>query len=275
MLSRLGLELKAEGEGRWTVSVPSWRFDIAIEEDLVEELGRIYGYNNLPESTPEALLKMKQIDESQVQEADIRRALAARGYQEAVCFSFIDPQWHQLFDPACEPVALANPIASDLSVMRTTLLPGLVKTAAHNLNRQQSRVRLFETGLTFIKDGDELKQESMLAALITGTRHPEGWQGKAEPVDFFDLKGDLEAVLETGACGQKNLPLEKVNTQQCHPGQCAEIIRNTTVVGYMGALHPSLAKKLGVPAGVFVLEMTLDSVMSGKVTEFTTLVQVP
>ncbi|WP_299726330.1 phenylalanine--tRNA ligase subunit beta [uncultured Endozoicomonas sp.] len=274
LLSRLGLDLTSTGEGRWNVSVPSWRFDIAIEEDLIEELGRIYGYNNLPESTPEALLKMKQVDEALVQESDVRRALAARGYQEAVCFSFIAPELHQLFDPVREPVALANPIASDLSVMRTTLLPGLVKTAGYNLNRQQSRVRLFETGLTFIKDGEELKQESMLAALMTGSRHPESWQGKAESVDFFDLKGDLEAVLELGQAGNE-FTFRKGEHAAMHPGQCAEIVRDGTVVGHIGALHPSLAKKLDVPASTYVVEMRLDAVIAGKVTHFTSLSKFP
>ena len=195
LLTRLGLGLSKQADGRWQVSVPSWRFDIAIEEDLVEELGRIYGYNNLPQSTPAALLKMKQVDEAQVSESSIRRVLTSRGYQEAICFSFYAPELHKQFDPVREPVALANPIASDLSVMRTSLLPGLVKTAQYNLNRQQSRVRLFETGLTFVKEGDELRQEPMLAALVTGSRQPESWLGKPEPVDFFDLKGILRRCL--------------------------------------------------------------------------------
>ncbi|MBO9482939.1 phenylalanine--tRNA ligase subunit beta [Salinisphaera sp. G21_0] len=282
LLSRLGLGLtlveETGGQACWTVSVPSWRFDIAIEEDLVEELGRIYGYNNLPESTPTALLKMKQVDESRVQESDIRRVLTARGYQEAVCFSFIAPELHRLFDPQREPVALSNPIASDLSVMRTTLLPGLVKTAGYNLNRQQSRVRLFETGLTFIrekgKDGDELKQEPMLAALITGSRHPESWQGKAEAVDFFDLKGDFEAVFALGQAGNEFV-FRKGEHAAMHPGQCAEIVRDGEVIGHMGALHPSLAKTMDMPAAVYLVELSLKAVTEGKVTRFAALSKYP
>ncbi len=274
LLSRLGLGLAVDGDGRWKVSVPSWRFDISIEEDVVEELGRIYGYNNLPESTPTALLKMKQVDESQVQESDIRRALTARGYQEAVCFSFIAPELHKLFDPQHEPVALSNPIASDLSVMRTTLLPGLVKTAGYNLNRQQSRVRLFETGLTFVKEGDELKQEPMLAALITGSRHPESWQGKAEAVDFFDLKGDFEVVFELGQAGNEFV-FRKGEHAAMHPGQCAEIVRDGNVIGHMGALHPSLAKTMDMPAAAYLVELSLKAVTEGKVTRFAALSKYP
>ncbi|MGB0359829.1 MAG: phenylalanine--tRNA ligase subunit beta [Endozoicomonas sp.] len=274
LLSRLGFALTLESAGHWIVAVPSWRFDISIEEDLVEELGRIYGYNNLPETTPEVLMKLKQVDEAQVSESSIRRAWAARGYQEVVCFSFIAPEMHKLFDGNREPVALANPIASDLSVMRTTLLPGLVKMASYNLNRQQSRVRLFETGLTFIKNGKELKQEPVLAALITGSRYPESWQGKAESVDFFDLKGDVESVLDLGLAANE-FTFRKGEHGAMHPGQCAEIIRTDVVVGHIGAIHPSLAKKLDVPTATYMVEMRLDAVMDGKVTQFTSLSKFP
>ena len=274
LLTRLGLGLSTQGEGRWLVSVPSWRFDIAIEEDLVEELGRIYGYDNLPQNTPSALLKMQQVDEARVTESDIRRVLTARGYQEAICFSFYDPQLHRQFDPVREPVALSNPIASDLSVMRTSLLPGLVKTAQYNLNRQQSRVRLFETGLTFIKESGQLKQEPMLAALITGSRQPESWLGKAEPVDFFDLKGDLAAVFALGQCADEFV-FVKGEHPAMHPGQCARITRAGEVVGHMGALHPSLARALDVPAALFLVELHLSAVIAGEVTAFTPLSKYP
>lgn len=274
LLTRLGLGMESTGEGQWNVTVPSWRFDISIEEDLVEELGRIYGYNNLPTTIPTALLKLKQVDEARVKESDLRRVFTGRGYNEAVSFSFIAPELHELFDPEHEPVALANPIASDLSVMRTSLLPGLVKTVGYNLNRQQSRVRLFETGLTFVKEGEELAQEPMLAAIITGDRYPEGWQAKAEAVDFFDLKGDFAALLEVGQAADE-FTFRKGTHAAMHPGQCAEIVRNGAVVGHIGAIHPSLAKKMSVPTGVFMVEASLDALMNGKVTDFTALSKFP
>ena len=274
LLTRLGLSMESAGEGQWKVAVPSWRFDISIEEDLVEELGRIYGYNNLPTTIPTALLKLKQVDEDKVKEADLRRVLTGRGYNEAVSFSFIAPELHQLFDPSREPVALANPIASDLSVMRTSLLPGLVKTTGYNLNRQQSRVRLFETGLTFIKENDRLTQEPMLAAIITGDRYPEGWQTKAEVVDFFDLKGDFEALLDVGQAADE-FTFRKGTHVAMHPGQCAEIVRDGIVIGHIGGIHPSLAKKMSVPAGVFMLEVNLNRLMEGKVTKFAPLSKFP
>ncbi|OED40797.1 phenylalanine--tRNA ligase subunit beta [Endozoicomonas sp. (ex Bugula neritina AB1)] len=274
LLTRLGLDMESTGEGIWKVTVPSWRFDIAIEEDLVEELGRIYGYNNLPTTIPTALLKLKQVDEAKVKESDLRRVLTGRGYNEAVSFSFIAPELHELFDPDHEPVALANPIASDLSVMRTSLLPGLVKTTGYNLNRQQSRVRLFETGLTFVKEGEKLTQEPMLAAIITGDRYPEGWQEKAEAVDFFDLKGDFEALLEVGQAAD-DFTFRKGRHAAMHRGQCAEIVRGGVVIGHIGAIHPSLAKTMSVPTGIYMVEVGLNALMDGKVTQFEPLSKFP
>ncbi|MRI32477.1 phenylalanine--tRNA ligase subunit beta [Endozoicomonas sp. OPT23] len=274
LLSRLGLELTVTGEGEWNVAVPGWRFDISIEEDLIEELGRIYGYERLPETIPMALLKLKQVDESKVKEADLRRVLVGRGYQEAVSFSFIDPKLHKQFDHQREAVALANPISADLSVMRTSLLPGLVKTVSYNLNRQQSRVRLFETGQTFIRNGDELKQENQIAAVITGNRFPEGWTGKSEPVDFYDLKGDIEALLELGGAAA-DFHFEKSTHDAMHPGQCAALIRDGEVIGHIGALHPTLAKELSLDGAVLMFEARLSSVIAGQVTEFETLSKFP
>lgn len=282
LLTRLGLGMtKIPGDSGtvWQVTVPSWRFDIAIEEDLVEELGRIYGYDNLPTTTPSALLTMKQMDEARVQESDLRRVLVSRGYQEAISLSFIDPELHTLFDPEHEAVALANPIASDLSVMRTSLLPGLVKTLAYNMNRQQSRVRLFETGQTFIKQGSELDQKSILqaekvAAVITGSRVPEGWENSREKVDFFDLKGDLEALLNTGgAIG--NIQFDQGKHPAMHPGQCAVVSLEGEVIGHIGAIHPSLAKKMAVPADVYLMELCLEAVLNGAVTRFKPLSKFP
>ncbi|WP_263080278.1 phenylalanine--tRNA ligase subunit beta [Endozoicomonas sp. Mp262] len=282
LLTRLGLKMEviAGTESKeWKVSVPSWRFDIAIEEDLVEELGRIYGYNNLPVTTPTALLKMKQVDEAQVQESDLRRILVSRGYQEAVSFSFIDPQLHQLFDPEHKPVALANPIASDLSVMRTSLLPGLVKTVAYNLNRQQSRVRLFETGLTFIQEGETFKQNAIkqdmkLAAVMTGSRQPEGWTGASDKADFYDLKGDVEALFNLGGA-LNGFRFDRGEHPAMHPGQCAAIYKGDKIIGHMGAIHPSLAKKMGVPAELYLVELCLNAVINGLVTCFEPLSKFP
>ncbi|MDD7803993.1 MAG: phenylalanine--tRNA ligase subunit beta [Endozoicomonas sp. (ex Botrylloides leachii)] len=282
LLKRLGLDMTRRENSlgaEWQVRVPSWRFDIAIEEDLIEEIGRLYGYNKLPITMPTALLKMKQIDESIIQLSDLRRVLVSRGYQEAVSFSFIDPELSKCFDPEREAVALANPIASDLSVMRTSLLPGLVKAMAYNLNRQQNRIRLFETGQVFINKGNTFKQcsiwqEQKIAAVITGRRLPESWNSDTGNVDFYDLKGDVETLL---ALGRKHSAFHFVRGDHAamHPGQCAAIYCNDTVVGHIGAIHPLLAKQMSVPVNSYLVELTLDVVINGAVTQFETLSKFP
>lgn len=277
LLTRLGLTMTTVSEATWEVAVPSWRFDISIEEDLIEELGRIYGYDNLPATTALAPLKIQPLDEAKVQEADLRRIMVSRGYQEVILFSFIDPKLHALFDSNREPVKLKNPIASDLSVMRTSLLPGLVKTVAYNLNRQQNRVRLFETGQVFIKEASMqqcIQQEQKLAAVITGYRFPENWEGDREKVDFYDLKGDVEALLEIGGnSGVFNFV--KAEHPTMHPGQCAEIHFQKRLVGHIGALHPSLAKAMDIAEELYLIEISLDAVTNGLVSRYEPLSKYP
>lgn len=267
LLSRLGLTLVATGEGTWTVAVPGWRFDISIEEDLIEELGRIHGYDNLPETTPVARVQMKQIDENLKGIETMRRVLVARGYQEAINFSFIDPALHQAFEPELEPLALSNPISSEMSVMRTSLLPGLVKTVQYNQNRQQQRVRLFESGQTFVARQGELAQELRLAGVITGSREPEGWAGSSAAVDFYDIKGDLEALLALGG-DDHAWSFRAASRASMHPGQCAEVLHGGEVVGVVGALHPSLVRLMDLNGSAYLFEVSLSAVEQGRVTEY-------
>lgn len=274
LLTRLGFGVEMLESGRWAVAVPSWRFDVSIEEDLVEELGRIFGYDNLPKTIPTSMMKLKQIDEAQASEKDVRRVLVSRGYQEALCFAFISPELHELFSPEHAGVILKNPIASDLSVMRTSLLPGLLKTTNYNLNRQQSRVRLFETGLTFNQTEAGLQQTQKFAAVITGSRLPQGWQQKAESVDFFDLKGDIEAVLGLGQMASQ-FTFRKGSHAAMHPGQCAEVVRDGEVIGHIGAIHPLMAKALDVPTALYMVELDMQAVLAGKVTAFEALSKFP
>ena len=274
LLSRLGLTLTATGAGTWTVAVPSWRFDISIEEDLVEELGRIYGYNNLPETTPVARVQLKQIDEGRKGIEVMRRVLVARGYQEAINFSFIDPALHKAFEPELEPVALSNPISSEMSVMRTSLLPGLVKTVQYNQNRQQQRIRLFESGQTFVTKNGELAQELWLAGVITGSREPEGWTGNNAAVDFYDIKGDLEALLALGG-DDRAWSFRTARRAFMHPGQCAEVLRDGEVVGVVGALHPSLVKLMDLNGPAYLFEVNVAAVEQGRVTEYQALSKFP
>ncbi|RZI74351.1 MAG: phenylalanine--tRNA ligase subunit beta, partial [Pseudomonas sp.] len=195
LLTALGLTVAPHASEQWRVEVPSHRFDITLEVDLIEELARLHGYNRLPVRYPQARLAPQPRAEAQSDLPALRRLLVARGYQEAITYSFIDQKWFELFSPGVEPLLLANPISADMSAMRSSLWPGLVKSLQHNLNRQQDRVRLFESGLRFVGQLEGLKQEPMLAGVICGSRLPEGWAQGRDVVDFFDVKADVEAVL--------------------------------------------------------------------------------
>ena len=274
LLCALGLTVTAIGEGQWRVEVPSHRFDISLEVDLIEELARLYGYNRLPVRYPQARLAPQAKAEARSDLPELRRLLVARGYQEAITYSFIDPKQFELFSPDLEPLLLANPISNDMAAMRASLWPGLVKALQHNLNRQQDRVRLFESGLRFVGQLEGLKQESMLAGVVCGTRLPEGWAQGRETVDFFDIKADVEAVL--GFAGALD-SFEFVPGQHpaLHPGQTARIERDGRLVGFVGALHPELNKKLGLDRPVFVFELVLAEVALGKMPKFSELSRFP
>lgn len=274
LLNNLGLATEADGAGQWTVNVPSHRFDISLEVDLIEELARLYGYNNLPVRYPQARLAPQARPETRGELPNLRRLLVARGYQEAITYSFIDPKLFELFSPGVEPLLLANPISSDMAAMRASLWPGLVKAVQHNLNRQQDRVRLFESGLRFVGQLGNLAQEPMIAGVVTGSRLPEGWANGRDTIDFFDVKADVEALLgHSGALDDFTFVAGK--HPALHPGQTAEIQREGKVVGYLGALHPELAKALDLDRQVFVFELVLADVVEGRLPKFSELSKFP
>ncbi|MDR6956785.1 phenylalanyl-tRNA synthetase beta chain [Pseudomonas brassicacearum] len=274
LLSALGLGISADGAGQWRVEVPSHRFDISLEVDLIEELARLYGYNRLPVRYPQARLAPQAKAEARSDLPELRRLLVARGYQEAITYSFIDPRQFELFNPGVEPLLLANPISNDMAAMRSSLWPGLVKSLQHNLNRQQDRVRLFESGLRFVGQLDGLKQEPMLAGVVCGSRLPEGWAQGRDVVDFFDVKADVEAVL--GFAGALDaFTFVPGKHPALHPGQTARIERDGREVGYVGAIHPELSKTLGLDRPVFVFELVLAEVAQGKMPKFQELSRFP
>lgn len=274
MLSALGLGVSDEAQGSWLVQIPSHRFDISLEVDLIEELGRLYGYDRLPVRYPQARLAPEARPEARAELPALRRLLVARGYQEAITYSFIDPKLFELFTPGQAPLLLANPISADMAAMRTSLWPGLVKALQHNLNRQQTRVRLFEGGLRFVGQLDVLKQESMLAGLVCGGRLPEGWSNGREPVDFYDVKADVEALLASagGASAYAFVPGEH---PALHPGQTARIEKGGRLVGFVGGLHPELAKTLDIDQPVFLFELLLEELAEGRMPAFQELSRFP
>ncbi|TWI45756.1 phenylalanyl-tRNA synthetase beta subunit [Pseudomonas duriflava] len=271
LLKGLGLFVKATADNQWQVSVPSHRFDISIEVDLIEELARLYGYNQLPVRFPQARLAPKGYVEACAELSQFRRHLVARGYQEVITYSFIDESTFKLFSPTLKPVLLANPISQDMAAMRASLWPGLVKVLQYNLNRQQSRVRLFESGLRFIGSLDALVQERMLAGLISGPRFPESWSSSRETVDFFDIKGDVEALLSDG----ETFKFIAAEHPALHPGQTARIERDGNVIGYVGALHPELLKALDLDQPVYVFELLLSEAEQRKLPRFQELSRYP
>lgn len=277
ILTRLGLTLDSTTDKGWIFAVPSYRFDISLEVDLLEELARVYGYNNLPVTSQTTHLKLSGETESTLKVSTIRQQLVGRDYQEAVVYSFVDPKLQALFQPEIEPVALKNPISADLAVMRTSLMPGLVNALQHNLNRQQNRVRLFETGQRFVPQGeglDKLKQEPVLAGLIYGDKLPESWAAGSEKVDFFDIKGDLESILSlTGAVSEFSFVAGQHSA--LHPGQTAELQRNGNAIGVVGALHPQIQQQLGIAQPVYLFEVVLSAITQAAVPSFEELSKFP
>lgn len=270
ILSRLGLSLVKRSSNSATWLAPSWRFDLTIEQDLVEEVARIYGYNNLPTSTPTMALDLQPNPESQQQPGVFRSQLISRGYQEVITYSFVDPEVQALVDPGVTPVSLANPISADMAVMRTNLWSGLLSTAAYNLNRQQSRVRIFEMGQCFVPsdEGDlGLSQNMMLAGLICGSRAPVGWTSTKDKVDFYDIKGDLEAVFaQTGLAAEFSFTADE--HPALHPGQAASICRNGQKIGWIGQLHPKIQKRLGISTEAYLFQVDFSKIEDVRIPSF-------
>jgi len=278
ILTRLGMTLEKlsldDSDAGWVVSIPSCRFDIAIEADLIEELVRIYGYNKVPSRKPVGELSMIRRPENRLIKSQIARLLADRGYQEAITYSFIDKPSQQLIDPAIEPLPLVNPISADLSVMRSSIWPGLLKAIEYNQKRQHNQIRFFETGLKFVPGEEGLSQTPVIAGAISGRRTVESWEDNNESVDFYDIKADVEAIIELTAANEQ---FEFVAGQRdgLHPGQTAEIKRNGIICGHIGKLHPQTQKAFDIDEPVFLFEMDLKRVTPRKIPRFTSLSKFP
>jgi phenylalanyl-tRNA synthetase beta chain len=206
---------------------------------------------------------------------DLAAALVARGYQEAITYTFVEPKMQQLLDPQRTPIALANPISADMSVMRTTLWAGLLPVLQHNLNRQQGRVRLFEYGMRFLPlEGGAMQQDNVLAGLLFGTQLPEQWGATEQKLDFFDLKGDVEALLALGG-RHDAFTFSAEPHPALHPGQSARIYLDGNPVGWLGAAHPSLESQLGLSGHTFLFEIEATALLSGTVAKFSEISKYP
>jgi len=280
-LRALGMDVHAEradgGHGAWSVTAPSWRFDIQIEPDLIEEVVRIGGLDAIEERPPTMAVVPRMLASAEVDEQVVMRTLAARGYQEVITYGFVDPALQsQLFSlqagGAPPAIELANPIAADLAVMRTSLLPGLIGVARENLRRQQQRVRVFEIANRFIvdpaaKDTGGVREQKMLAALALGSRLPEQWSSPEIPEDFYDVRGDLSALFALGG-GLAEFALEPVAAAYLHPGRGARIVRNGSPVGLVGELHPSLVSAFELTYAPLLFEFDYSAAFRANLAQF-------
>ncbi|MFT7561338.1 MAG: phenylalanyl-tRNA synthetase beta chain, partial [Flavobacteriales bacterium] len=259
ILTRLGLTLESEEGDTLGFLVPSYRFDISIEADLLEELARIYGYNRLPTTSLLIPQKLPLKSDTALSSRDYTAHLVSTGYQEVITYSFIDPDMQALFSQNVEQIEVLNPISADMAVMRESLIPGLVECLIYNVNRQVERVKIFELGLSFEKKDDAYVQPQRIAGLIYGNARDQSWEGDKSRLDFYDLKGDVESLLsltkgeiEFSACD---------DISYLHPGQSAKVSLNGSVIGSIGALHPALLNKLSLNTGVYIFELDLSKLL--------------
>ena len=274
ILGRLGFGLSADDGEVLRVLVPSYRFDVSIEADLIEELARIYGYNNLPQTGGLGNQSLSSTPESHIELGQIRQQLVALGYQEVVTYSFIEPSLAETLFPDQPRVSLQNPISADMAVMRSSILPGLLSTLKYNENRQIERIRIFESGLVFQSSGEEIKQTAMLAGLVSGRKMPVNWNNNKDLSDFYDLKGDVELLLALG------LELDRYTFEAAeyacfHSGQCARIVRDGQLVGHVGALHPAMQREMGITGNCYMFEVELAPLQERRLPAASALSKFP
>lgn len=277
LFSGLDLSFVREGDN-FQVTPPSWRFDMEVEEDLIEEIARLYGYDNIPSVSPRGTLKMQVQPEARRPAYRLRQMLADRGYQEVVNFAFVEETWEADFAAnvaEAELIRLANPIASQMAVMRSTLFGGLISNLITNLKRKQTRVRLFEVGRTFHRDAaasrvNGFRQPWKLAGLAFGGALPEGWGSGARRVDFYDVKGDIEALLAPAV-----LRFEKLAHPALHPGRAARILFDGRDIGCLGEVHPEWVQKYDLPLAPVVFELDFDAVKAANVPAYAEVSKFP
>ncbi len=275
MLKSLGMRVE-QGGSAWRVTPPTWRFDIAIEEDLVEEIARTHGFDRIPETVQPARLPMPAVTESRLRGDAAADVLVQRGYFEAITYSFIEPGQQEMFAPGAPSLTLSNPISAELATMRGSLWPGLAAALASNQRRQQPRVRLFELGKKFVvarADG-ALSEVPVIAGIAAGSAVPEQWGAPRTAVDFFDVRADIEALLRaTGAASEFRFVAGR--HPALHPGQAAEIRRGDVHAGWVGRLHPDIERRLDLTYSGIVFELELEVALCAAVPHFSEVSRFP
>jgi phenylalanyl-tRNA synthetase beta chain len=274
-LQALGLPVTQQ-EGVLSVLPPSFRFDLQIEEDLIEEVARMVGYNQLPHTPPLGPITAQLRTESQRGPFAVRRALAALGYQETINYSFVEEHWEHELAGNPQPIRLLNPISSQMSVMRSSLLGSLLQVLKFNQARKASRVRVFELGRVFLRDATVpnsdttvagFDQPMRVAGLISGSADALQWGRKEQPVDFFDAKGDVQALL-----APLQAEFSPASHPAMHPGRCAQVTLAGVAIGYVGELHPQWRQSYDIAQAPMVFELDLNAVLQRRVPQ---LKQVP
>lgn len=261
LLERLSFKFSAV-EGGFEVTPPSYRFDIEIEEDLVEEVARLHGYDNIPALAPHDEQRMLPSPEARLNRNRLRDTLAASGYQEIVSYSFVDESWERDFLGNASPIALKNPIASNLSVMRTGLWAGLMETLIYNLNRKQERVRLFEIGSAYFAEEAAYREVGRISGLAYGSAEPEQWAAAAREVDFFDVKAEVDRL--TGG----RVQYVAAQHPALHPGQTAQILLDGLPIGWIGKLHPKWQQHYQLPRSAILFELDVEPLLQFSVASY-------
>jgi phenylalanyl-tRNA synthetase beta chain len=282
IFARLGFNCRREGRGAdefFFVTPPSYRFDIEIEEDLIEEVARVYGFERIPANPPLAVANMRAVPEQRRSLHDLRERMAGAGYQEVVSYSFVEDDWEKDFAGNAQPIRLLNPIASQFAVMRSNLIGGLIANVRYNLNRKLDRVRIFEVGRAFLRDTSVLdgdlevagvRQPMRIAAAAFGTADEEQWGVVARSVDFFDLKNDVEVLL-----APEQVRVESASHPALHPGRSARILLNGSEIGWLGELHPRLQRKYELPAPLVLFELDAEPLLSRGVPQYAEVSKFP
>ena len=274
-LAALGIVLEDEKMASWQFSIPSFRFDITIAEDLIEEIVRINGYENVPTTLPSAGFKVTPQSEQQITLDATRQSLINLGYQEIITYSFVDSCVQSKLEPTHKAIALQNPISSEMDVMRTSLLTGLVTSALYNQRRQQTAGKLFEIGTVFrAGDDGERAENTYIAGCLWGQADPVQWGVSSRNVDFFDVKGDLESLLNTAHVAH-DFKIEADSHPSLHPGQTASLIRGGKIIGMMGALHPKLVNELDLTGAIYYFEIDFNAFMACDLPKFLPLSKYP
>jgi phenylalanyl-tRNA synthetase beta chain len=261
LLTQLGFEF-TETDGEFTVAPPSYRFDINIEEDLIEEIARLHGYELIPATPPNASLLMLPAPEARLHQNKLRDSLVAAGYQEVVNYSFVDESWERDLLGNAAPIKLQNPIASNLSVMRTSLWGGLLDTLTYNLNRKQDRAFMFEIGAVYFKESNGFVETTRVSGLAYGSAKPEQWAADSSDIDFFDVKVHVDRLVGT------EVTYQKAEHVALHPGQTARILKDGKAIGWLGKLHPKWQQQYSLTKSTYLFELDLEAISSRQIPSY-------